>query len=427
MAAAPHVARRIQPAGSTTLWGQSVAEQERKDRILVIDGVDDERELLVESTLPSFGYSVQFATDGGTGLSMALEESPDVIILDTHLEGLSGQDIMAALNAQSVNVPVIAIAKRGSEKDLLDVFRLGAKDYVVRPIREAEIVQAVERALKEVRMQRERDSLVGEVRRAAEEAQAHLRELKALMGIGRSITAIGQPREVFERIMRAAIQLTRAESAGLFAVNPDTNQMIVETGHNMSRNLIERIGQPISDDLASLVMSSHEAYLGTGKGLEQFKPAHQGAASVIYAPMVFGDKPIGVLWVANTRLPFDPHMKDLTSALADYGAIAVFNSRLYMSMQERTSELEQINEHLHSQQVAQSASAPASAHASGDAVGVLQEIRRPLTELLGNMNLFRTGEMGPIGAGQQAAVDVMHRKLEALVNKVDQLIPPTEA
>ena len=60
---------------------------------------------------------------------------------------------------------------------------------------------------------------------------------------------------------------------------------------------------------------------------------------MIYAPMVFGDKPIGVLWVANSRLAFEPHMKDLTSALADYGAIAVSNARLVMAMHERNDQV----------------------------------------------------------------------------------------
>jgi hypothetical protein len=40
------------------------------------------------------------------------------------------------------------------------------------------------------------------------------------------------------------------------------------------------------------------------------------------------------------------------------------------------------------------------------------------------MNLFRTGEMGKLPAGQQAAVDVMHRELELLVGQVDELMPP---
>src|SRR5688572_2639351 len=281
---------------------------------MVITSSDDERDVLVESTLGPQGYAVQSASDGGTGLSMALENRPDVIILDLHLEGLKGHDVMAALNAQAVDVPIIVIANRGEERALLDSFRLGAKDYIMRPLREAEVIQTVERALKEVRLQREREQLVSEVRESAHEAERHLRELKTLMGIGRSVTAATQPKEVFDRVMRAALQMTRAETAGLFLVNPETGELIVEAGHNMSRNLIENLNHPITDDLASLVMNSQEAYVGTGEGLQKFRPAQQGAASVIYAPMVYQDKPVGVLWVSNAKLGFDAYLRDIMSA-----------------------------------------------------------------------------------------------------------------
>jgi DNA-binding response OmpR family regulator len=403
-----------------------VAEQERKDRIMVITGSDDERDMLVESTLGPLGYAVQSAGDGGTGLAMALEKDnrPDVIILDLDLEGLKGQDVMAALNAQAVDVPIIAIANRGQERALLDAFRLGAKDYIMRPLREAEMVQVVERALKEVRISREREQLIEEVRTAAQEAERHLRELKMLMGVGRSVTATVQPKEVFERVMRAALQMTRADTAGLFSLDPATGDMIVEAGHNMSRNLIENLGHPITDDLASLVMNSQEAYLGMGEGLQKFRPAQQGVAAVIYAPMVFQDKPIGVLWVSNAKLGFDAYLRDIMSALADYAAIAVSNARLFQEMEARAQNYDVSADQMETQQTSRSALYEAEASASPQASGVLREIRRPLTELLGNMNLFRTGEMGQIAAGQQAAVDVMHRQLDSLVRRIDQLVPP---
>jgi DNA-binding response OmpR family regulator len=400
-----------------------VAEQERKDRIMVITSSDDERDVLVESTLGPQGYDVQSASDGGTGLSMALENRPDVIILDLHLDGLKGQDVMAALNAQAVDVPIIAIANRGEERALLDSFRLGAKDYVMRPLREAEIIQTVERALKEVRLQREREQLISEVRESAHASERHLRELKMLMGIGRSVTAATQPKEVFDRVMRAAIQLTGAETTGLFLVKPETGELIVEAGQNMSRNLIENLNHPIVDDLASLVMNSQEAYMGSGEGLQKFRPAQQGAASVIYAPMVYQDKPVGVLWVSNARLGFDAYLRDIMSSLADYAAIAVNNVRLYEAISARADEAALSPHEMETVQVSHHDVEQEGA-ASSQVLNVVKEIRRPLTDLLGNMNLFRTGEMGEIAAGQQAAVDVMHRQLDSLVRRIDQLVPP---
>lgn len=408
-----------------------MAEQTYKDRILVIDLDENERAMLVEAALKPFGYAVEAAEDGGTALAIVLDRPPDAILLDLNIEGLSGQDFLAALNAQSIDVPVIVLADRGRESAALDAFRLGAKDYVVRPFREAEIIQVAERALTEVRIRREREALVGEVHRAAEEAERHLRELKTLMGIGKSVTALAQPAETFDRVLRAALQLARAESAGLFVRDPGTNQLIVRAGHNMSRNLLELMGQPIDDALAALVMNSQESYLGSGSGLEKFRPAQQGAAAVIYAPLVFQGQAIGVLWVANTRLEFEPHLKDIMTSLADYAAIAVANARLYSAMEKRSEQLQQqLEASVPADEEALFDTAEISMEAVGAPMGGLgaeelaREIRHPLTELLGNMNMFRTGEMGPLPAGLQAAVDVMHRQLDALVRSIDEFSPP---
>lgn len=403
-----------------------MTEQAQKDRIVVIDANAGERSMLVETTLPSFGYEVQAADSGGPGLSMIFERKPDVVILDLHLDGLTGSDVMAALNAQAVDVPVICIANRGQERALLEAFRLGAKDYLWRPIREAEVIQAVENALKEVRLKRERATLVGEVRSVAESSEKHLRELRTLMGIGRSVTAIRDLNEIFDRVIRTALQLTRAETIGLYLVN-DQGQLMVQNGHNMSRNLIERLGEPVSDDLASLVMNSRETYVASGAGLAKFRPAQEGAQSVIYSPMSFQDRAIGVLWAANSRLEFEPHMRDIVAALADYAGIAVSNARLFHEMQACAKQAETLREQLQAEQAAfeeQSAARGAVVEGGGGSINMITDMRRPLTELLGNMNLFRTGEMGQLGPGQQAAVDVMHRQLESLVKRIDELFPP---
>ncbi len=112
-------------------------------------------------------------------------------------------------------------------------------------------------------------------------------------------------------------------------------------------------------------------------------------------------------------------MKDLLTALADYAAIAVVNARLFTTMQERTQQLEQM-----AKQAPQPAGDSAARPASHVAVQLAIKLRGPLTSLLGNMNMFRTGEMGRLTTSHQAAVDVMHRQLEDLIRLIDNIVPP---
>ena len=390
---------------------------EKKDRVLVIDQDDDERAMLVEAALEPFGYEVQAASEGGEGLKLIEDAPPDILILDLHLEELSGQDVLAAINARSLEIPVILLANQGAEKEALQAFRLGAKDYVVRPFREAELIQALERALKEVRLRRERETLVEEVRQAADVAKGHVQELRTLMSIGKSITSLRALDQVFEQVIRAAIKLTKAEATGFFLRDDRTGELVLRAGQNLQAELAKKMGDPVEDEVASLVMTSKETFVAAGEGLTRFNPAQTGATSVIYAPLMVHESAIGVLWVANEKALFAEHMKDLMTALADYAAIAVANARLLATMQERTRQLEQ---------VAKQAPAPASGAKAGPDVRVdelVKRVRGPLTTIRTNMNMFRTGEMGRLMTSHQAAVDVMYRQLEDIIEILDSIAP----
>lgn len=398
---------------------------ETKERILVIDPDVDERDALVEGALLPFGYSADVAGEGGEGLSRLLETKPDALILALNTPGLSAADIMAAINAQALDLPVIVVAETGREKDALHAFRLGAADYVLRPLRDTEVIQVVERVLKDVRIRRDRENLVGEVRHAEGEADARLREMRTMISIGKAVTSTRNLDEVFDRVVRAAIQLTRVETVGIYLRDPETNHLILRAGQNLSRDLAARIGQEVQDALAPIVLNSREVYAASGDGLRQFPPAQEGATQVVYAPLVVQDSAVGLLWVANARNPFEPQTREVVGALADYAAIAVVNAHLFTTMQARTQQLEEMNQKLQGQTVmSMSAAEQPEAMPAGlmDAESI-SRLHAGLSHLMGSMNLFRTGEMGKLPAGLQAAVDVMHRELESMVQIVDQNMP----
>ena len=92
------------------------------------------------------------------------------------------------------------------------------------------------------------------LRDSVSQSQQRLSELKTLMGIGKSVAALGRPEQVFDRVVRAAMYLTQAEAAGLYLA--DGSSLVLRAGQNLSRNLMERMGQPVEDQMAALVMRS---------------------------------------------------------------------------------------------------------------------------------------------------------------------------
>src|SRR5207253_2799636 len=118
------------------------------------------RELLREQVLgDTKRFEVFEAQDGPEGLQKVKAHNPDMIILDLIMPGLSGADFLVALNSQGFSGPVIVQTKRGQESSAIDCFRLGATDYLTKPLREAEALQVIEHGLEEVRLRHERRDL----------------------------------------------------------------------------------------------------------------------------------------------------------------------------------------------------------------------------------------------------------------------------
>lgn len=399
-----------------------------KDRILVIDSDPNELSLLVEAVLEPFGYDVLQAIDGSTGLAMALEAPPDLILMSLELDTLSGKDVIAAISAQSIDVPIIVITGAGEEATVIRAFRLGAKDYLARPLRDTEVIAATERALKEVRLQRERKTLAAEIQGVNRLLEQRIRELETLTAIGKRVTAMTNLEQLFERVVQAAVMLTQADTGGFLLREEGGDALILRAGHNLERQLLDRLGKPMTDDLTQLVMSSGETFLASGEGLRRFHPL-QEAHAVIYAPLMVQDNPLGVLWVGNARRAFEEHQRSLMTALADYVAIAVANARLFAAMEHRSRQLEAM--YKQAQQAApspgveaeQAEDAPPFVEAALD-FETIQQFREALYDLRGDMVLLQTGEMGDLEAAQQASVDVIARKLGMLIEHLDSIAPP---
>jgi len=115
-------------------------------KILIID---DELQL-VESLavrLKASGYAVQTAPDGVSGINKFKEESPDLVILDIMMPGLSGLDVLKELKQISLNTPVIMLTAYGTSESAIEALRLGAYDHLSKPFNTQTLLEMVKKAL----------------------------------------------------------------------------------------------------------------------------------------------------------------------------------------------------------------------------------------------------------------------------------------
>ena len=120
------------------------------NRVLVVE--DDEA--MAVALCDGFvyeGYEVSVARDGETGLQMARENPPDLMILDVMLPKMTGLEICKVLRGEGSDLPIIMLTARGQEIDKVLGLKLGADDYVTKPFSFMELMARVEAVLRRAR------------------------------------------------------------------------------------------------------------------------------------------------------------------------------------------------------------------------------------------------------------------------------------
>jgi two-component system alkaline phosphatase synthesis response regulator PhoP len=120
-----------------------------KGTILIID---DERDLIemVRYNLDKDGYDVISATDGPSGLEIALRHKLDLIVLDLMMPGMDGLEVCRRLraDARTSRVPLIMLTAKATEADRVVGLEMGADDYVTKPFSPRELLARVKAILR---------------------------------------------------------------------------------------------------------------------------------------------------------------------------------------------------------------------------------------------------------------------------------------
>lgn len=299
------------------------------EKILVIDDRRENLLFLADSVLRPEGYEVITAMDGKEGLEKARAEQPDLIITDLKMPRMSGLELIETLRREKIPSAVILTTFYGSEQAAIQAFRLGVKDYIVKPYEIQEMLASVERALVEQRLRRETKHLQEgiELSRHLEE---RVRQLHSLCNIGKALTALHDADEVMRVSVEAAIYLTEAACGQLFLINRETREVETRAVRGPSDPRAMCVQQPGADPLARQVIQSGKAAASQeGRGSE---PVWR-----LVVPLRTKDKTIGALGVdAKPNRTFSENDRYLLGLLADFAAVAWTNAQLIQGLRERS-------------------------------------------------------------------------------------------
>lgn len=111
-------------------------------KILVIDDNADLR-LLLKNLLTSHGYIALVAASGSEGLRIAKTDLPDLIVCDFKLHDMDGREVLLEVREMSPSIPLIIITGYSDMRTAIEVMRLGAIDYIIKPLVADEILLCV--------------------------------------------------------------------------------------------------------------------------------------------------------------------------------------------------------------------------------------------------------------------------------------------
>ena len=295
------------------------------ERILIID---DSREIvkhLTEHVLPTFGYNTLHAFDGQTGLAFIREKKPDLVMLDFHLPEMTGIDILQQMAKESISTPVILMTGYGSELSAIEAFRLGAKDYLIKPFTVDEVVDTIERALVETRLLHDKTELAEQLRRSKVEMSRQTHEMNTLSNIGKAITSLLSVDDVLERVLEAATYLTNAEESHIWLSDESGSQLRVYKKSDPSVPQSESVAIDQESYLGQVMVSGHPLRKAEFSSQGLLVQTGYEAHSILYVPLKLRGLTLGVLGVSNrvTYRAFSKRDEFLLTFLGDYAAIAL--------------------------------------------------------------------------------------------------------
>lgn len=382
------------------------------DRLLIVDDDPETRSLLRDLVLAATEATVVEAQDGTEALLTLRQHAPDLILLDLDMPGLSGKDMLIALKSHGYSGPLIALASGEGQQSVLEAFRLGATDYVTKPLREAEVVAVLTRALETLGRSRRGDRLAADLQAAQAQVKTLAGQLDALAVVGDMVAQARDLKSLFDRVLDTAIDLTGAGYAMLLLREDRPGKVVLRAGKNLPLAMLDRLDEPVQDQLADLVLTSREALIVSGEALRRFAVA-QDLHAAAYVPLVVQSKALGVLAVASTTggAAFSEAHGRALKTLANLAGIALVNARLFALAARRAQEPAS----------AADGPVPLAERQKRQMQVLLVHLKQPLDAIEAELNRLVGGGEGPLAKNlghRLAGVRHQVRQLQALVSKL---------
>jgi len=197
--------------------------------------------------LEDYGYDVLTAENGEVGIQVYKEKKPDLILVDLRMPRMDGLQVLRAIGREDEFLPVIVVSGTGVLKDAIKAVRLGAYDYLLKPIEDMEVLlQTVEQALEKAELKRQNQKYQEQLETMVEKRTEELKT--AINHLTREVSTRKKAEKQLSKSQQMLDSIIKSVPDIIYRLSPDGNiTFISDSVKQYGYNPEEVIGQRISD------------------------------------------------------------------------------------------------------------------------------------------------------------------------------------
>lgn len=384
----------------------------QKERILLVECDSQVSDLIAQQTLIPLGYQVDVIPSASSAIKEIESIAPDIIITNLYLPEISGKDLLVALASQGIKAPIIVIAPKGHESDVLQAFRLGAVNFISYPIREAEIVKVVEDTLKQHRKQNELEMYSQRIDQTKEVLERRIRDLTEIFSISKFVVSNISQQLLYEKLTNVALHVTQSDAVWMSVMDVNKEKFYLVACVNADRQISSKLNLPFEDKISSLIAASGQVISIHSEALKRFDLPTQVKAAIA-TPIKWNGEIVGIfVAVRNSLQPFTKDQQLMLEMVADYASILIKNNQRFYVQEQRLDYLQQsgiyatIESDLKNDLLQQSS----------------LELRTALKNLKTNLEVLSTQGERRLSLKQTDAINAIHEETDILMDIANSMV-----